>query len=374
MCLYPKIIRNRKYTSNKKNGGDIPPLSDERIGLVPVGCQNCMECRKKKAREWHVRLLEDVRENTNGKFITLTFSDKQIKYIVEGKDTEGKIIAKPLTSTGYTLDNEIATIAVRRWLERWRKKYKKSLRHWMITELGHKGTENIHLHGIIWTDEPLEEVEKSWAYGYMWKGKKEKGKIVNYVNGKTASYITKYVMKIDEKHPRYKSIVLTSPGIGAAYLKRADWKKNQFNGENTREFYRTSTGHKMAMPIYWRNKIYKEEEREQLWLQKLDQEIRYVNGCKIDVSKSLNEYMNAVKYAREENRELGYGNDEKDYEQEEYERQQRTIKQLTRIKKGANQRNGEVSKQTPPKKISTEKKLDILLKELGIDRKDIEII
>ena len=30
------------------------------------------------------------------------------------------------------------------------------------------------------------------------------------------------------------------------------------------ETYRTSTGHKIAMPIYWRNKIYNDEEREKL--------------------------------------------------------------------------------------------------------------
>ena len=46
-------------------------------------------------------------------------------------------------------------------------------------------------------------------------------------------------------------------------------------------------GHKQALPIYWRNKIYSEEEREKLWLQKLDKKERYVNGQKIDISGNL---------------------------------------------------------------------------------------
>ena len=31
MCLYPKLIQNRKYKANKKNGGIIPPVPDNRV-------------------------------------------------------------------------------------------------------------------------------------------------------------------------------------------------------------------------------------------------------------------------------------------------------------------------------------------------------
>lgn len=204
MCLYPRIINNRKYTSTKKNGGVIPAVLDERVKSVPVGCNNCIECRKKKAREWQVRLLEDIKEYKNGKFITLTFSNESIY----------KLSQKFKGLKGYELDNQIATQAVRYWLERWRKKHKKSLRHWLVTELGHNGTENIHMHGIIWTDESMEEVEKQWQYGIIWKGKEKNGKLENYVNESTVNYTIKYVSKMDLKHKGYKSIILTSAGIG----------------------------------------------------------------------------------------------------------------------------------------------------------------
>ena len=150
MCLYPRIIQNKKYTKNKKNGGVIPAVSDKRVLAVPIGCGKCMECKKQKAREWQVRLLEDVKHNTNGIFVTLTFSNESIKKIVSG-------IRNGIE--GYELDNEIARKAVRKFLERWRKNNKKSVRHWLVTELGHEGTENIHLHGIIWTDK-REEIHK----------------------------------------------------------------------------------------------------------------------------------------------------------------------------------------------------------------------
>ena len=31
MCLYPKLIKNKKYTKSKKNGGVIPAVSDNRV-------------------------------------------------------------------------------------------------------------------------------------------------------------------------------------------------------------------------------------------------------------------------------------------------------------------------------------------------------
>ena len=83
MCLYPRLMYNPKYKANKKNGGSIPPVKDQRTIYVPIGCGVCIECRKQNARQWQVRLHEDIKKRTNGKFITLTFSDKGFKKILE---------------------------------------------------------------------------------------------------------------------------------------------------------------------------------------------------------------------------------------------------------------------------------------------------
>lgn len=328
MCLYPKLIINRKYTANKKNGGNIPPLPDPRVKYVPIGCQECIECRKQKARSWQARLLEDIRENKNGKFITLTFSNESIKKIYE--EIEDGLIED--------IDNRIATYAVRHFLERWRKEYKKSLRHWLVTELGHNGTENIHIHGIVWTDEPLTKVEKHWQYGFVWKGKEQNGQIINYVNEKTINYIVKYIHKQDERHTTFKSKILTSSAIGANYLKRQDHHKNTFQGRNTNETYRTRTGHKINLPIYWRNKIYSEQEREKLWLNRLDKQERWVRGERIDISKGEQTYLKVLKWHQEINKQLGYGDGTKSWDKEQYERQRRIMMNEKRIK-NANKNN-----------------------------------
>jgi len=323
MCLYPKLIKNRKYISNKKNGGIIPPITDIRVVMVPVGCGKCMECKKQKARNWQVRLQEEIRHNTNGKFVTLTFSNESIKELT--KEIKG--------IQGYDLDNEIATLATRRFLERWRKKYKKSVKHWLVTELGGNGTENIHMHGIIWTNESSKTIEKIWKYGYTWVGDNNNG---GYVSEKTINYVVKYVNKTDQKHKEYNSKILTSAGIGKNYITRLDAKLNKYKEENTKETYTTKQGVKLALPIYYRNQIYTEEEKEKLWLIKLDKEIRYVCGEKVDISKGEEDYYKKLEYYRKKNKTLGYGDDSKNWQLKRYENERRNLKTLTRIKNAKN--------------------------------------
>ena len=294
MCLYPKLIKNRKYVANKKNGGKIPEVKDDRVLYVPVGCGNCIECRKKKKREWQVRLQEELKEN-KGLFVTLTFSDEKLDELCrEIKANES---------------NAVATLAVRRFLERCRKETGKSIKHWLITELGHNNTERIHLHGILFTDKSKEWLEKKWMYGHIWVGE--------YCNEKTINYIVKYVTKIDEDHKNYKSIILTSKGIGSNYLKTYGATQNRYNEEKTNENYRLNNGGKTALPIYYRNKIYTEEEREKLWLNKLDKNIRWIDGVKVkaDDEKMIFE---VLKNAQAKNKRLGYGDDTKEWKKEPY--------------------------------------------------------
>ena len=88
-----------------------------------------------KAREWLVRMSEELRTEPNAYFMTLTISDENyeiLKNICKSED-----------------ENTIATKAIRLLLERIRKKTGKSIKHWFITELGHEKTERLHLHGVV---------------------------------------------------------------------------------------------------------------------------------------------------------------------------------------------------------------------------------
>lgn len=356
MCLYPKLIKNPKYQENKKNGGVIPPIFDTRVLAVPIGCGQCMECRKKKKNEWSVRMKEEIKHDKTGIFVTLTFSNESYKELAkeaqykkvriqdgikkEWIDKNGRVQKRykykeeaTTKLTGYDLDNAIATLAVRKFTGRWIKKHKKSIKHWLVTELGGNGTENIHMHGIIFTDKGGKEINDIWEYGYTWVGnKKENGQTENYVTEKTINYIIKYIHKVDEKHRLFTPKILTSAGIGAGYMKRTDKERNVFKGKETKQTYKSGTGHETDLPLYYKNKIWTDEEKEQLWLYKLDEQVRYVGGRRIDISKGEEAYYKAREAQRIINRKWGFGGDNTNKEDEAYELMRRELLQSKRLK------------------------------------------
>ncbi|MCM1042448.1 MAG: hypothetical protein NC396_08510 [Bacteroides sp.] len=310
MCLYPKLILNPKYIANKKNGGKPAPISDIRVKYVPVGCGNCIECKRQLARAWQVRLSEEIKDS-QGIFVTLSFAPEELEKLCKEFDVEEC--------------NAIATIAVRRFLERYRKKYKTSVKHWLITELGHQNTERIHLHGIIFKKMANEELQELWKYGNTYTG--------DYCNQKTINYVVKYVTKVDEKHKDYKQKILCSPGIGRKYMERPDKNRKIFKGEDTEETYDLPNGNKVNLPIYYRNKIYSENEREKLWLQKLDKQERYVMGERIDVStdEGENEYWSVLKEAQKKNERMKYGDDSKAWKKKDYNITLRMLKRARHL-------------------------------------------
>lgn len=297
MCLYPQFLKNPKYLPNKKNNYNPPLCDDARKLYIPTGCGNCVECRKQKASGWRVRLMEEIKEDGRACFVTLTFNEDSI--IELEKDAGDNDV------------NKIATLATRRFLERWRKKHKKSIKHWLVTEMGHEGTERIHLHGLIFTTD-VNEISTTWKYGFVYIG--------DYVNEETINYIVKYLYKLDDVHKGYMPVTLCSPGIGKGYLKGYSAYQNRYNGRKTKEIYKLNNGQNINLPTYYRNKIYSEKEREELWVNKIKEKKRYVMGIEIDISKKngLEEYMKAREYWAKKNEDMGFGNRDKAWNKKKY--------------------------------------------------------
>jgi hypothetical protein len=279
-----------------------------------------MECKKQKSNQWKVRLMEDLRVNRNAKFVTFTFNDESLQEL--DNDIKGEI-------DGYNRDNEILSLGVRRFLERWRKLFGKSVRHWIVSELGSKMTERIHLHGLLWTDESMEVIQERWGYGNVILGDGKK----HYVNEETIGYIVKYISKVDEKHKEYNSKIYTSKGIGANYMQRKDFERNKYNKGETIETYKTRQGLELGLPIYYRNKLYNEDEREKLWIEKLDKEERWVDGVRVDISNGEEEYYELLEMKRAKNSRLGFGDDSIDWDLRKYENDRRNLKREERIAK-----------------------------------------
>lgn len=219
-CLYPSTIVNPHYKVN------VFELLD---GVFPedyyitIPCGKCPICRKTKANGWKFRLLQEVKyTNKDAYFLTLTFSDR---YYKQFKD-------KP--------EN-----AIRRFLERYRRRFKVSLRHWFVTELGCENG-RLHFHGIVFFDRSHYYMNPSdflgrvvnkqsgpgkygsfqrsskgtikkfnrfwrsiWKYGNTW---------VDIVRPETVGYVVKYIMKPSDYDPSFTPKVFVSPGLGKEYI------------------------------------------------------------------------------------------------------------------------------------------------------------
>lgn len=302
MCLYPRFIKNPAYSKQKYL--KIGVTQDERKKYVPIGCGECLECRRQKAQMWRVRLCEELKVNKYAYFVTLTFNNDNLEKLAKEVDVKNAEC------------NAVATHAVRRFLERWRKKYKKSLRHWLITELGHENTERIHLHGIIFSDFEItnELLQSFWKYGLADTGQ--------YCNIQTINYIVKYVTKIDADHKNYKAVILTSAGIGKAFTETIAAKNTyKYRPHKTVEYYTLSNGYKVALPIYYRNKFWSPKERANLWTERLDKGEIFVNGIRIrniESEDSQKYYYKLLEDLQRDNINLGYGDTSKEWQKEKY--------------------------------------------------------
>lgn len=289
MCLYTKRILNRRYLPTRKNGWNPPICTDERLRYINVECGKCYECRRKKAREWKVRIAEQLKEMPHAIFFTGTFTDERIKKLSEKYNIPKENI------------NEIATKEVRLFMERLRKyNNEKSIKHWIVTEKGHTNTRRIHIHGIFWHENKQQLswlLKQQWIAGYSYQG--------IYVNMKTVNYIVKYMTKTDLDNPDFTGIVLASPGLGKKFLTSYDASKIKYIKKNdtqrTIETYRLNNGQKIPLPKYYKYKLFTEEERQLLWIEKIEEGYSYVMGEQFPTRTPEEEesYNKVVEYYRE---------------------------------------------------------------------------
>lgn len=344
---------NKKYTSTKKNGGIIPnmpvigyeeikksefvdeytdeiiqtskggkyPIYDTRVKYIYVPCGECMECRKQKANEWRVRILEEIKEHKYNYFITFTFAPERLDKLLYRK--------------GLKEDNEVCAYALRHSLERYRKDYKKSIKHWGIVELGHENTERIHIHAILFSDNELEfkpsedkryHYWKYWRYGLVFVG--------DYVNARTANYIVKYLQKIDTDHKTFKGRILCSPGIGKTFINKEIAQSYNYL-ENPKLYYIQENGQKTALPKYYKNKLYTETERELMWREYMDEEKITILGTEYEQKDK--ELENVIIKSKEINKKLDYGDNTDEWKKKKHyitkemlesKRQQKKIREI----------------------------------------------
>ena len=127
--------------------------------------------------------------------------------------------------------------------------------------------------------------------------------------------------------------MLCSAGLGKKYINDFTKQRHKYKPQKTIDYYVLTSGDKVNLPIYYRNKVFTEEQREQLWLERLDKHERYVMGIRIpkqDTQEGIEKYGKTLEHAQQLNKELGYGDLSDEWKKEEYNI---TAKMLNKMQK-----------------------------------------
>lgn len=276
-CLSPSRIKNRRYAKMSKR--ELQEYSLSRFGnyaircteniyeyggktryssvilppdyYIEIPCGICFDCLKRKRNEWCVRLLYEIDAHKQNSFVTLTFDDE---YLEKFKDD----YKRPL----------------KLYIDRLRKALGYRPRYWFIPEKGDevKYSGRFHYHGIFFgtsrEDMNFALMREQWMYGHSWIG---------YVNPKTASYCTKYLLKFQND---FKPFILCSNGIGKTYLKSRKDIENWHTNNYEPRMYIERYGRKYPMSQYYKRKIFGEENLFCLSLNRLTSFVKFEKKVK----------------------------------------------------------------------------------------------
>lgn len=210
-------------------------------GFVP--CGKCVECLKRRQREWFIRLEQECLVASSAFFVTLTYGDEFLFF-----------------------DSGIAVVS-RRDCQLFFKRLRKTLapdkiRYFLCSEYG-PTTLRPHYH-IILFNFPVEKFDvyetilSSWRKGFV---------KVDPISSARLNYVAKYVVCgyvlpefLDTKSRRPFSLQSRHPGIGASYL-------SDRNVERHRRLLSPIIpvqGHPEWLPRYYRDRIFNEDQKSSL--------------------------------------------------------------------------------------------------------------
>lgn len=215
---------------------------------IPLNCGKCPYCKKRRVSSWVFRLLEEEKVSSSSHFVTLTYDTRHIPISKKGRMT--------LNKKDWQL-----------FMKRLRNTQSEKIRYYMAGEYGTKNYRP-HYHAIIFNLQDINAVQEAWQAHEPLTGKKSQiGSIyIGTVSGASIAYTAKYIDK-DKQIPAYKGddrvpeFSLMSNKLGLNYLtpQIVKWHKSDLS----RMYCTLQGGIKIAMPKYYRDRIFTEDEKEQ---------------------------------------------------------------------------------------------------------------
>lgn len=198
---------------------------------------------KRRISGWSFRLVKEGDVSKSALFVTLTYNTEHV----------------PITQKGYmSLDKT----DVQKFFKRLRKLSKQKIKYFAV---GEYGTEKMRPHyHIIMFNADKEMIVKAWT-----KDNKEIGSIfIGTVSEASIGYTLKYMQKptkipLHKNDDRLKEFQLMSKGLGKNYLTNnmIFWHKDDLVN---RMYIPLKDGKKIAMPRYYKDKLYNESEKNRI--------------------------------------------------------------------------------------------------------------
>lgn len=201
-------------------------------------CGKCYTCLRRRISGWSFRLLKEMQRSDSAFFLTLTYDTEYV----------------PINENGrMTLDKT----DVQKYIKRLRKLHEGNpIKYYFVGEYG-KQKKRPHYHAIIFNAK-AEHLEKAWQI----KGKPLGLVHLGQVTEASIGYTLKYLCKQQNAYKnKAKEFSLMSKGLGTNYLTKQmiNWHKDDLIN---RMYVPLMDGKKIAMPRYYKEKIYSELERE----------------------------------------------------------------------------------------------------------------
>lgn len=222
-------------------------LKDSCTG-VTVPCGKCPHCRSNRASAWSFRLIQEDKRSLSSHFVTLTYATEHV----------------PILRSGYMSLNKID---LQKFFKRLRKLSIQRLRYYAVGEYGGK-TWRPHYHIILFNARPADII-RAWSLDGHALGAVHFGNVSEASVGYTLKYITKKPrIPVHINDDREREFSLMSKGIGENYLTESMIAYHKGIGCNDMQMAINQRmnctlldGKKIAMPRYYKNKLYTKLQR-----------------------------------------------------------------------------------------------------------------
>lgn len=209
-------------------------------------CGKCPVCVSRRTSQWSFRLMQQDKVSKSSVFLTLTYDTDNV----------------PITKKGFM---SLSKKDLQNFFKRLRKSQHISkedlekgygIKYYAVGEYG-SHYKRPHYHVILFNADILK-IEKSWKHGSI-----HLGSVTGASVGYTLKYISKPVKITGDWDDRQKVFSCMSKRLGANYLTKSMVKWHKDDVEN-RCYVNVGDGKKAAMPRYFKEKIYDENEREKI--------------------------------------------------------------------------------------------------------------